>query len=91
MLYPFVRSDFENLKIEWGECYELVSLLHADVLVGCADTDELEKLACRVENVLFDLKKDICMPSKRASPGQKVCGDELRIPVDNPDRLSLKQ
>ena len=66
-----ISPDFESLNNEWGECYELASRLHADVLVSCADTDELEKLACMVENVLFDLKKNICMPNKRTSPGEK--------------------
>ena len=81
-----VSPDFKSLSYEWGECYELVSLLHADVMVGCADTDELEKLACRVEDVLFDSKKDICLPNKRTSSGRKECSDELCMPVDNPDR-----
>ena len=82
--------DFESLNNEWGECYELISLLHADVLVSGADTDKLEKLACRVEDILFDLKKDICMPNERTFSDRKECGDELRIPVDDPDRLSPK-
>ena len=51
-----ITPDFESFNNDRGECYELVSLLHADLLVGCADTDELEKLAFRVENIIFDLK-----------------------------------
>ena len=51
-----ITPDFESFNNDRGECYKLVSLLHANVLVGCADTDELEKLACRVEDIIFDLK-----------------------------------
>ena len=45
---------------EWNVCFELVSLVHADIL-ACGesiDVDDLDKLACRVKDVLFELKSE---------------------------------
>ena len=78
---------------EWNECFELESLVHADIL-ACGeniDIDDLDKLACRVENVLFELKGELSKLKKtqnsRSRPGGRrsscsACSELLHIPVD---------
>ena len=85
-----VAKDFNN---EWNVCFELVLLVHADIL-ACGeniDIDDLDKLACRVEDVLFELKGELNKLRKaqnsRSSPGGRrssspACSEFLHIPVD---------
>ena len=56
------------------DCFELVSLVHADILAcdgdNPGDFDDLDKLACRVEDVLFELKADLSnLKAKDEVPG----------------------
>ena len=86
-----VVKDFNN---EWNVCFESVSLVHADIL-ACGesiDIDDLDKLACRVEDVLFELKGELSKLRKaqnsRSSPrgrrsSSPACSEFLRIPVDS--------
>ena len=85
-----VAKDFNN---EWNVCFESVSLVHADIL-ACGesiDIDDLDKLACRVEDVLFELKGELSKLKKaqnsRSSPGGRrfsspACSEFLHISVD---------
>ena len=81
---------------EWQECFEAVSLLHADVLELETPIEELDKLACRIEDALFDLKeklskriRNVELKHERAESiesgkdGVDSFRESIRIPVDN--------
>ena len=48
-----ISPDFESLNNELGECYELVSLIYADVLVSCADTDIFPCVKLKFESSFY--------------------------------------
>jgi len=55
----------QDIGDEWHECFEAVSLLHADILEMEPDLDAFDTLACRVEDLLFGVKEDLSKRLKK--------------------------
>ena len=92
-----VSDVSKGFNEEWRDCFEWVSLVHADILTcdgdNPGDFDDLDKLACRVENMLFELKGDlsnlkakdeVSSPSAGSTASLLGASKELpmRVPVD---------
>ena len=88
-LNDVLESNDRTIEITRGfndECYvcfELVSLVHADIL-ACGENiyiDDLDKLACRVEDVLFELKSELTKLKKGQSSGSSPGGRRSSNPA----------
>ena len=92
-----VSDVSKGFNEEWRDCFELVSLVRADILAcdgdNPGDFDDLDKLACRVEDVLFEQKGDLSNlkakdevsgPSAGSTASLLGASKELpmRVPVD---------
>ena len=91
-----VKEGVSCVENEWQRCFEAISLLHADVL-ACDDDDEvdvdLDKITCRVEDVLFEVKEEVSRVLKYDVDGRSSVNEScassyllskhLDIPVDN--------
>ena len=74
-----------------------MSLLHADVSESGVNADDLDKLACRVEDVLFELKEEIfrVKGTKEQLPSRDSCslssspGGSTNVLVDNVVEINI--
>ena len=85
-----------TIKEDWQQCFEAVSLLHADILSWDTAAEDLEKLACWVEDVLFEVNERLSIRIRNLTPKKglrnpRVGTDDemiadlrdLNIPVDS--------
>ena len=98
-----VKEGASCVENEWQRCFEAISLLHADVL-ACDDDEvdvDLDKIACRVEDVLFEVKEEVSQVLKYDVDGRSSVNEScatsyllskhLDIPVDNISNVKVSE